>query len=87
MHKIAQGDREILSKLSHLEGYKELAPTEDVKEFGRLQDKGERYDHDIMERYLMMKNRRYSIDKVKKRAIIINKCRKVYRKTTKERNI
>ena len=55
-HKIANGDREKLNKLLKLDGYKEFAMTEDVKEFGKLQDKGEAFDNDIYEVYLNIKN-------------------------------
>lgn len=56
MHKIANGDRSVLEKLSVLDGYKELAITEDVKAFGALQEKGELLNHDIMKLYLNIKN-------------------------------
>ena len=56
MHKIANGDRQIIAKLGRLDGYKELAMTEDVKEFGELQDKGERFEHDIYQLYLNITN-------------------------------
>lgn len=55
-HKIANGDRNILEKLTYKNGYQDLAMTDDVKEFARLQDKGERLDHDIQELYLNIKN-------------------------------
>ncbi len=56
MHKIANGDINVLELLSRVEGYKELAETEDIKEFGVLQEKGENFDHDIMELYLNIEN-------------------------------
>ncbi len=51
-HKIANGDRKVLQMLGKVGGYKDLPVTEDTIEFGRLQDKGERFEHDIMELYL-----------------------------------
>lgn len=51
-HKIANGDREVLTKLVKVGGYEELAVTEDIEEFAALQEKGERFDHDIKELYL-----------------------------------
>ena len=55
-HKIAGGDPLILNLLGAVEGYKELAATEDVKEYGRLIEKGERLEHDIYELYLNITN-------------------------------
>ena len=55
-NKIANGNREVLRLLTYVGGYKELAATEDVKEYGRLQDKSERYENDIMELYLNITN-------------------------------
>lgn len=55
-YKIANGDESILRKLSVLNGYKELAMTEDVKAFAKLEEKGERFEHDVLEVYLNIKN-------------------------------
>ena len=56
VHRIASGDKTKVDKLLKLDGYKEFAMTEDVKELAILQDKGERFEHDVYEVYLNIKN-------------------------------
>lgn len=55
-YQVANGDPDIISRLGDIDGYKDFPHLEGIEEYGELFEKGERFDHDIMEVYLNIKN-------------------------------